>query len=601
MTPLPRQPLLNPQPVPTPERLRVCQIMSADLWAGAEVQVATAASYLAARTDVTLTAIVFNDGWLASELRRLGIAVSVVDEQRHSALRMVHIITRLLRAQDVDVVHTHRQKDNVIGSIAAKLAGVRHVIRTVHGLPEPMRGWSRTRYRVNDALDRAMLWCFADRVVAVSRHGAAALARSGYPRRSIVQIHNGIDLERVRASRTRAEVRLMLGIADDELVVGTAGRLTPVKGQQFLVEAARLVLREEPKARFVFVGSGPLKRALVAQAASLGVDRACLFVDPLTDPNAAVFDLMAAFDTFVLPSLSEGIPMALLEAMALSRPVVAAAVGGVPEVVQADETGLLVQPQNAQALARACLELARNRPWAEGLGASARRAVEAEFSHDKNGRALLDLYREVVRIGRHRTVGPGALLQAPVRKVFGYIRRKIRYAIEWHRVSRMRRNPSQLTAMLQSATRILVVCHGNIIRSPFAARLIAQAVGNRRSLSIVSAGLEAEAGRPPHPTAVLTATPLRVDLSDHTASRIAPDTVANADAIFVMDVQQLLTMRRRYPGARHKTLLLTCLAADTPLEVRDPVDGEAPMFRACYEHISLAVRPIVHTLSGGTP
>src|SRR6185436_20335275 len=121
--------------------LRICQIMSADLWAGAEVQVATASSYLAGRPDVTLTAVVFNDGWLACELRRLGVEVAIVDEAHHHPLGMVPAIARFLRAHDVDIVHTHRPKDNVIGTIAAKLAGVRHVIRTVHGLAEPMRGW----------------------------------------------------------------------------------------------------------------------------------------------------------------------------------------------------------------------------------------------------------------------------------------------------------------------------------------------------------------------------------------------------------------------------------------------------------------------------
>jgi L-malate glycosyltransferase len=578
--------------------LRICQIMSADLWAGAEVQVATAASYLAGRPDITLTAVVFNDGWLAAELRRLGIDVAIVDEAQHSPLRMVPAIARFLRAQRVDIVHTHRPKDNVIGTIAAKLAGVPHVIRTVHGLVEPMHGWSRAKYRVHDALDRAMLRCFADRIVAVSRHSAEALSRSGYARTPMVQIPNGIDLRRVRATRTATEVRRAFGIGDDALLVGTAGRLSAVKGQKYLVEAARLVLRQEPKARFVFVGSGPLKGDLVAQATALGVDRACLFIDPLVDGKAGVFDLMAAFDVFVLPSLSEGSPMALLEAMALERPIVATAVGGVPEIVVAGETGVLVPPRNHQALADACLEVARNRAWAAKRAAAARRDVEAQFSHERNGRAVLDLYRAVVRTARHRAVGPIALLVAPIRKVLAYAERRARYAIERHRVSVMRKNPADVLARLQAARRILVVCHGNIIRSPFAARLIAQAIGDRRSLSIMSAGLEAEAGRPPHPTAVLTAAPLRVDLSDHTASRVAPETVASADAIFVMDVPQLGVMRRRFPAAREKTFLLTCLAADAALDVHDPVDGDALVFRDCYEHIVRAVRPIVHVLAG---
>jgi protein-tyrosine-phosphatase len=468
----------------------------------------------------------------------------------------------------------------------------------VHGLPEPMRGWSRAKYRVNDALDRTMLRCFADRIVAVSRHSAAALSRSGYPPARLVPIHNGIDLERVRATRPAADVRRAFGVHDDELLIGTAGRLTEVKGQRYLVDAARLILSQEPKARFAFVGSGPLRRDLIARAVELGVERACLFIDPLVDKKAGVFDLIAAFDVFVLPSLSEGSPMALLEAMALGRPIVATAVGGVPEIVIGNESGLLVEPRDEQALASACLTLVRNRPWAATLGAAARRTVDAQFSHERNGRALLDLYRDLVRTARHRAVGPFALLLAPVRKVLAYVQRKARYAIERHRVSGLRRNPAPLLATLRSARRILVVCHGNIIRSPFAARLIAQAIGNRRSLSIVSAGLEAEAGRPPHPTAVLTAAPLRVDLSDHTASRVAPEAVASADAIFVMDVPQLIVMRGRFPSASHKTFLLTCLAADDRLDVHDPVDGDASVFQDCYEHIAHAVRPIVHVLAG---
>src|SRR4029077_12997212 len=115
----------------------------------------TAASYLAGRPDVTLTAVLFNDGWLATELRRLHVNVAVVDEARHSPLRMAPEVARFLRAHDVDIVHTHRPKDNVLGAAAAALAGVPHLVRTVHGLAEPMRGWSRAKYRVHDALDRA--------------------------------------------------------------------------------------------------------------------------------------------------------------------------------------------------------------------------------------------------------------------------------------------------------------------------------------------------------------------------------------------------------------------------------------------------------------
>jgi L-malate glycosyltransferase len=577
--------------------LRVCHVMSADLWAGAEVQVATAASYLVTRSDLRLTAVVFNDGWLASELRRLGIDVAVVDE-RLGAPRLIAAVARFLLAHDVDVVHTHRPKDNVIGTIAAKLAAVPHVVRTIHGLPEPMRGWSRAKYRVHDAVDRVALRASADRIVAVSRHAADTLAAAGVTRRTIAQIHNGVDLDRVRATRPAAEVRKAYGIASDALVIGTAGRLTSVKAQAYLVEAAALVLAEQPNTRVVLVGAGPLRADLAAQARRLGIDRHVLFVDPLADSRATVFDLIAAFDVFVLPSLSEGSPMALLEAMALERPVVASAVGGVPEIVEPGETGLLVAPRSAAAIARACLELARDRARAGRLARAGRRAVEARFSRERNGKALAALYHDIARAGRPTSVGAAALLWAPLHAAGARIGQRACYAIEWCRVAYSRRHPARLAALLQSAQRILVVCHGNIIRSPFAARLIAQTVAGRRPLAIASAGLEAEAGRPPHPTAVRTAAPLRVDLSGHTASRVAADAVEAADAIFVMDVPQLLAMRRRFPSARDKTFLLTCLAAGGGLDVRDPVDGDARVFEACYAHIVRAVGPIVHALAG---
>src|ERR1700720_3419065 len=111
-----------------PAEMRVCHVMSADLWAGAEVQVATVASYLVEQPGVNLTAVLLNEGWLARELRRLGVRVAIIDEHRHTALSIVRFLTRFLREHDVDVVHTHRYKDTVLGSIAAKAAGGRRGI-----------------------------------------------------------------------------------------------------------------------------------------------------------------------------------------------------------------------------------------------------------------------------------------------------------------------------------------------------------------------------------------------------------------------------------------------------------------------------------------
>ena len=410
-----------PSSVSASRGIRVCHIMSADLWAGAEVQVATVASYLVERPDVDLTAVLLNEGPLACELRRLGVPVTIVAETQTSALGILTFLTRFLRDHDVEVVHTHRYKDNVLGTVAAKLAGVPHVIRTVHGLNEAMRGWSRAKLQAYEALDKAILWCFADRVIAVSKRMAEALKDSGHR-------PTAVDLRKVRATRTRGEVRRELGIDARALLIGTVGRLAPVKGHPDFLRAARLILKAERGARFLIVGDGPLRDELAASAEHLEVGRACLFLGPRTD----IYDLVAAMDIFVLPSLDEGIPMALLEAMALGTPVVATAVGGVPELVTHRATGLLVKPRDERALADACVELARNREWAQTLGSQARRAVEQEFSHERSGHALVEVYRRVV--GAREPGGAGWL-----RRFLGYGRRELDHAVVRRRMDRIRR------------------------------------------------------------------------------------------------------------------------------------------------------------------
>lgn len=188
-------------------------------------------------------------------------------------------------------------------------------------------------------------------------------------------------------------------------------------------------------------------------------------------------------------------------------------------------------------------------------------------------------------------------LIALARRVPGWARLKLDCAVERQRMNLIRRNPTALTTALKSATNILIVCHGNIIRSVFAARLVAQAVGDRARVSVSSGGLAAVPGSRPHPTALRAATRLGVDLSRHASASVAPEAVASSDVIFVMDIPQLVVMRKRFPRVRHKMFLLTCLAPEGPLEVRDPVNGDESLFEECFDHISRAVRPIVHILT----
>lgn len=588
--------------------LRICHVMSADLWAGAEVQLATTVAYLVEQPGVHVSAVLFNDGPLAHELRRLGVLVTIIDETRTSALGILRRLVGFFKDYPVDIVHTHRYKDSVLGGLAAKLAGVPHLVRTVHGLREPMRGWNALKFRLYEALERFTLMLFGDLVVAVSAQTAEALRKSGYRPTSVTCIHNGVDLGTIVPRRSAGDVRSELGIDPHALVIGTVGRLSPVKGHAVLLRAARLIRDQHRHATFVIVGEGPLQRTLADEAARLAVADACVFPGARHD----VYDLLAAMDIFVLPSLSEGIPMAVLEAMALGKPVVATAVGGLPEIIQDGVTGLLVAPGDERALANACLQLITDPGEASAIGARARRVVEERFSHRQSGRALLAAYRSVALVSHlvphpipkltrrppvEHQIGPLAFCYESVRLFVVRVTRRLSYWRASRAVRRMRRNPRPVIEKVRAARTMLIVCHGNIIRSPFAAQVVKQALNGSRRITIVSAGLDAVPGSAVHPTALQMASARRIDLGGHIASRVTRELVAGSDVILVMDIPQLVTFRRRFPEARRRTFLLTCLAPDTPLEVSDPVDGDEGVFHKCFEHITRATGPVIRAIA----
>ena len=197
-------------------------------------------------------------------------------------------------------------------------------------------------------------------------------------------------------------------------------------------------------------------------------------------------------------------------------------------------------------------------------------------------------------------VGPLSLCWGLAREVVDFLARRLGYAAARRRMKGIRRDPVPLTSALRRAKRVLIVCHGNIIRSPFAARLLQRELGAAGTVSVASAGLGAIPGRSAHATALDIAHTLRVDLTGHSARRLAPDVVAESDVIFVMDIPQVVQLRQRFPEAGARTFLLTCLAPWTPLEVGDPIDGDPSVFEACFNHISTAADPIVSVLSEST-
>jgi L-malate glycosyltransferase len=368
----------------------VCHLASADLWAGAEVQLATLLSWLVKVPDLEISTVLLNEGRLARELRSAGFRPHVIPESRHSSWTIARRLSAYFAQHAVDILHTHKYKENVLAVLAPACRAVRRRVRTIHGLPEPFHGFRAVKMGAYQALDNIVNRWAVDRILAVSRDMTTQLMQGfGSPR--VTCIHNGIDIVPTRSTERSAALRAELNLSCGDVLVGTMGRLAPVKGLESFLRAAVVISRERPNVKFVVAGEGPDEGSLRALARDLGLD-GVRFLGHRDDGH----DVLAAMDIFVLPSLSEGIPMVLLEALALGRPVVASRAGGIPEVVEHGVSGLLVTPGCHDEIAHSCMTLMDDESFARTLGGAGRRRVEQEFCADTMAARVADVYRALM-------------------------------------------------------------------------------------------------------------------------------------------------------------------------------------------------------------
>ncbi len=296
-----------------------------------------------------------------------------------------------LRRQQPDVVHTYMSAANVFGSLAARAAGVCGLITTRRdtGFAD---GWLMRR-----ALAFTSRW--ARRVVAVSDDAArVAAARDGLAEERLRVIPNGIDLERFTPRGRRVEIRRLLGVPETAPLLVSVTHLTRVKGIDLLVDATRRIRVRSPEARAVVAGRGAEQARIEQSVRSAGLEDSFRLLGSYED----VPGLLEAADLFVLPSRSEGQPNAVMEAMAMGLPVVATRVGGVPEVARDGDEALLVPPEDAEALAAACLSLLAEPARARRLGAAGRERAARQFSLTRMIRRYEELYQDVVGTGAGR-------------------------------------------------------------------------------------------------------------------------------------------------------------------------------------------------------
>jgi len=308
-------------------------------------------------------------------------------DRRKLAPGMVARLVKLIRERQVSLLHTHDHKSDFFGLMAARIAGVR-IVATAHGYHEAL--W---RIRLYRALDLLVLRAF-DRVIAVSDAFRGELVAAGIPAGKVVTIHNAIDGRAFRLSAVEegGVSRSRLDLSPDDRVVSIVGRLIPEKGHMDFLRAAERIVARVPAVRFLIAGEGRLGPDLEIAAGRMGLTDKVLFLGHRDD----VATLMQLTEVVVFPSVREFFPNVLLEAAVVGRPVVATAVGGVPEIVTNGETGLLVPPRDPVALAEAVERMLCDPEWASAMGRRARARVEERFCLDRMVEATAGVYDAVL-------------------------------------------------------------------------------------------------------------------------------------------------------------------------------------------------------------
>jgi len=324
-----------------------------------------------------------NAGAWARELEPQGIEVVALERGSGFRPMLGRRVADLARRHDATVIHAHHYSPFVYSCLSRVWRPGSRVVFTEHGR------LSDTPPSAKRRLANRILARFPSRVFAVSEDLKRHLEGEGFAPDALEVIYNGIEVGPAPDAALREAVRQALGIDAGTFVVGTIARLDPVKDLGTLIDAAATLRGVLPIA-VVIVGDGPERRSLEAEAKRLGIERDVRFLGHREDARR----WLAGCDAYVNCSISEGVSLTILEAMAAALPIVATRVGGTPEVVDA-ASGRLIPSRDARALSEALLELARNPGVRAALGRSARQRLETRFTLERMVREYADVYTSV--------------------------------------------------------------------------------------------------------------------------------------------------------------------------------------------------------------
>ncbi|MEW6570345.1 MAG: glycosyltransferase [Nitrospirota bacterium] len=325
-------------------------------------------------------------GEIGSEIEAEGTEVIYLNKLSHRFdWTIVKDIQDFIRLRHINIIRTHQYHANLYGRLAARRAKVPCIISSVHNV-----------YTIDKKIHRRMLnnylAHFTDRVVAVSNAVKRDIMKyDGIPEEKISVIYNGIEMKSFL--KAKENIRTELGIAPGAPVIATVGRLTHQKGQKFLLEAIAKLRKLFPQIVLVIAGDGPLRNELEDFAAVLKITNNVRFLGTRRDIPA----ILSAIDIFVLPSIWEGLSNALIEAMAAGKPVIATDIQPVREIINSENVGILIAPENCDAIVNYVTLLLNNREFAGKIGRSARERVFSAFNIEVTVNRYMSLFKEILQ------------------------------------------------------------------------------------------------------------------------------------------------------------------------------------------------------------
>lgn len=375
-------------------KVEIFHIISGDLWGGAEAQVFQTLTHLTPPWENRTIALLFNDGPLKRRLDASGVRTILIDENKHGPWGIIRELSRLMRAFDPGIVHVHAYKEHVLGQLALYLSGgSRNVFRTFHGITAIPKGiplFRRLKSVVVHRVEKFFLNHEGINIIAVSQDLEGFLIKK-FPRARVTQIYNSIRYP-LEKEYDEGGVRERFTVGKRTLWIGTLARLVEVKNLPLLIDVAQYLKSLDVDFVVSIFGDGPLRGSLQRRIDAGGLND-CVRLEGF---NADILAIVKKFDIFAITSFHEGLPMSLLEAMAVGTPVISTDVGGISEVIVDGESGLLVRGMDPAVFGDKIMRLYEDTDMRIRISENGQRVVRERFDILKNNRLLENLYGEVL-------------------------------------------------------------------------------------------------------------------------------------------------------------------------------------------------------------